>query len=327
MKCRRALGFATCIAIAIAAGVANAAETQPYPIKTVRIVVPYTPGGGVDIMARILATKLSERLGQQFIVENRPGGGTIIGTEAVARAAPDGYTLLFANPALTATPALVDKVPYDTMKSFASLGMVGASFNVLVVHPSLPVKTVKELVALAKARPGELNYASAGTGSAIHLAMELFQSVSGIDVVHIAYKGASPAITDVLGGQVPLMFATTPPAVEHMRTGKLRALGVSSARRLAVLPTVPTIAESGYPGFEVSNWYAFVVPAQTPRAIVNRLNGEIVAILRLPDVKERITSLGNEIETRTPEQFDAQLRKELATWQKVLGKRKSKGAL
>jgi tripartite-type tricarboxylate transporter receptor subunit TctC len=327
MKCRRALGFATCIAIAITTDVANAAETQPYPIKTVRIVVPYTPGGGVDIMARILATKLSERLGQQFIVENRPGGGTIIGTEAVARSAPDGYTLLFANPALTATPALVDKVPYDTMKSFASLGMVGASFNVLVVHPSLPVKTVKELVALAKARPGELNYASAGTGSAIHLAMELFQSVSGIDVVHIAYKGASPAITDVLGGQVPLMFATTPPAVEHMRTGKLRALGVSSARRLAVLPTVPTIAESGYPGFEVSNWYAFVVPAQTPRAIVNRLNGEIVAILRLPDVKERITSLGNEIETRTPEQFDAQLRRELATWQKVLGKRKSKGAL
>ncbi|HEV7801552.1 MAG TPA: tripartite tricarboxylate transporter substrate binding protein [Burkholderiales bacterium] len=327
MKCRRALGFAACIAIAITTDVANAAETQPYPTKTVRIVVPYTPGGGVDIMARILATKLSERLGQQFIVENRPGGGTIIGTEAVARSAPDGYTLLFANPALTATPALVDKVPYDTMKSFASLGMVGASFNVLVVHPSLPVKTVKELVALAKARPGELNYASAGTGSAIHLAMELFQSVSGIDVVHIAYKGASPAITDVLGGQVPLMFATTPPAVEHMRTGKLRALGVSSARRLAVLPTVPTIAESGYPGFEVSNWYAFVVPAQTPRAIVNRLNGEIVAILRLPDVKERITSLGNEIETRTPEQFDAQLRKELATWQKVLGKRKSKGAL
>ncbi|MDB5924694.1 MAG: transporter, partial [Betaproteobacteria bacterium] len=276
MKCRRTIAFAACLAASSTATIAaHAAETPQYPAKTVRIVVPYTPGGGVDIMARLFAAKLTERLGQQFIVENRPGGGTIIGTEAVARAAPDGYTLLFANPALTATPALADKVPYDTAKSFASIGMVGSSFNVLVVHPSLPVRTVKELVSLAKARPGELDYASAGTGSAIHLAMELFQNASGIDVVHIAYKGASPAITDVLGGQVPLMFATTPPAVEHMRTGKLRALGVSSARRLAVLPAVPTIAESGYPGFEVNNWYAVVAPAQTPRPIINKLNGEL----------------------------------------------------
>ncbi|MEA3154800.1 MAG: hypothetical protein QOK44_2389 [Betaproteobacteria bacterium] len=327
MKCRRTIAFAACLATSSTATiVAHATETPQYPSKTVRIVVPYTPGGGVDIMARLFAAKLTERLGQQFIVENRPGGGTIIGTEAVARAAPDGYTLLFANPALTATPALADKVPYDTAKSFASIGMVGSSFNVLVVHPSLPVRTVKELVSLAKARPGELNYASAGTGSAIHLAMELFQNASGIDVVHIAYKGASPAITDVLGGQVPLMFATTPPAVEHMRTGKLRALGVSSARRLAVLPAVPTIAESGYPGFEVNNWYAVVAPAQTPRPIINKLNGELLAIVRLPDAKERIAALGNEIETSTPEQFDAQLRKELVMWQNVLGKKKQKRA-
>jgi tripartite-type tricarboxylate transporter receptor subunit TctC len=327
MKCRCTIAFAACLATSSTATiVAHATETPQYPSKTVRIVVPYTPGGGVDIMARLFAAKLTERLGQQFIVENRPGGGTIIGTEAVARAAPDGYTLLFANPALTATPALADKVPYDTAKSFASIGMVGSSFNVLVVHPSLPVRTVKELVSLAKARPGELNYASAGTGSAIHLAMELFQNASGIDVVHIAYKGASPAITDVLGGQVPLMFATTPPAVEHMRTGKLRALGVSSARRLAVLPAVPTIAESGYPGFEVNNWYAVVAPAQTPRPIINKLNGELLAIVRLPDAKERIAALGNEIETSTPEQFDAQLRKELVMWQNVLGKKKQKRA-
>ena len=318
------IAFAACLAASSMTIAARTADAPQYPVKTVRIVVPYTPGGGVDIMARLLAAKLTERLGQQFIVENRPGGGTIIGTEAVARAAPDGYTLLFANPALTATPALVDKVPFDTAKSFASIGMVGASFNVLVVHPSLPVRSVKELVALAKARPGQLNYASAGTGSAIHLAMELFQNASGIDVVHIAYKGASPAITDVLGGQVPLMFATTPPAVEHMRTGRLRALGVSSTRRLAVLPTVPTIAESGYPGFEVSNWYAVVAPAQTPRPIIDKLNGELLAIVRLPDTKERIAALGNEIETSSPEQFDAQIRKELVMWQKVLGKKRPK---
>jgi tripartite-type tricarboxylate transporter receptor subunit TctC len=325
MKSTRTIILAVCLtASSTATIVAHAADTPQYPAKTVRIVVPYTPGGGVDIMARLFAAKLTERLGQQFIVENRPGGGTIIGTEAVARAAGDGYTLLFANPALTATPALVDKVPYDTAKSFASIGMVGSSFNVLVVHPSLPVRTVKELVSLAKARPGELNYASAGTGSAIHLAMELFQNASGIDVVHIAYKGASPAITDVLGGQVPLMFATTPPAVEHMRTGKLRALGVSSARRLAVLPAVPTIAESGYPGFEVNNWYAVVAPAQTPRSIINKLNSELVAISRLPDARERIAALGNEIETSTPEQFDARLRKELVMWHNVLGKKNPK---
>jgi tripartite-type tricarboxylate transporter receptor subunit TctC len=325
MKSRRTIILAVCLtASSTATIVGHAAETPQYPVKTVRMIVPYTPGGGVDIMARLFAAKLTERLGQQFIVENRPGGGTIIGTEAVARAAGDGYTLLFANPALTATPALVDKVPYDTAKSFASIGMVGSSFNVLVVHPSLPVRTVKELVSLAKARPGELNYASAGTGSAIHLAMELFQNASGIDVVHIAYKGASPAITDVLGGQVPLMFATTPPAVEHMRTGKLRALGVSSARRLAVLPAVPTIAESGYPGFEVNNWYAVVAPAQTPRSIINKLNSELVAISRLPDARERIAALGNEIETSTPEQFDARLRKELVMWHNVLGKKNPK---
>jgi tripartite-type tricarboxylate transporter receptor subunit TctC len=292
-------------------------HAQQYPIKPVRIIVPYTPGGGVDIMARIFAAKLSERLGSQFIVENRAGAGTIIGTEAVARATPDGYTLLFANPALAATPALVDKVPYDTLKSFASIGMAGASFNVLVVHPSLPVKTVRDLVALAKAKPGELNYASAGTGSAIHLAMELFQSTSRIELIHIPYKGASPAITDVLGGQVPLMFATTPPAVEYMKTGKLRALGVSSARRLDVLPAVPTIAESGYPGFEVNNWYAFVAPAQTPRAVITKLNAEIVSILALPDVRERVAALGNETQSSTPEQFDERLRKEIALWRDV----------
>jgi tripartite-type tricarboxylate transporter receptor subunit TctC len=186
------------------------------------------------------------------------------------------------------------------------------------------VKTVKELVALAKKRPGELNYASAGTGSAIHLAMELFESVAGIDLVHIPYKGAAPAIIDVLAGQVTIMFATPPSAAEHMKAGKLRPLGVSSPKRLPLLPAVPTIAESGYPGFEVTNWYAFVAPAQTPRPIITRLHDEIVAILRMPEVKERIAALGNEIDIRGPEQFDAQMRKEVAMWQKVLARTKAK---
>ena len=322
-KQKRMAASAAFLLAAVPAIVAGAADAPDYPARTVRMVVAYAPGGGVDIMGRLIAAKLSERLGHQFIVDNRPGGGTIIGSDAVAHAAPDGYTLLFANPALTATPALVDKVPFDAAKSFASISMVGASFNVLVVHPSLPVKTVKEFVVLAKSTPGKLNYASAGTGSAIHLAMELFEDAAGISLVHIPYKGANPAITDVLSGQVPVMFATTPPAVQYMRAGRLRPLGVTSKQRLAVLPTVPTIAESGYPGFELSNWYALIAPAQTPRAIIDKLNAEIAAILRMPDVRERIAALGNEIEISSPQQFDERIGKEIVMWQKVLRGKKS----
>jgi tripartite-type tricarboxylate transporter receptor subunit TctC len=312
------------ITAALALAFGSPAQAQQYPSKPVRIIVPYTPGGGVDIMARLASTKLTEHLGVQFVVENRAGGGTIIGTEAVARAAPDGYTLLLANPALTASPALNEKLPFDPVQSFTAVGMFGSSYNVLVVHPSLPVKTVKELVALAKAKPGQLNYASAGIGSAIHLAMELFESKAGIDLVHVAYKGAAPAITDVLGGHVTIMFATPPSAVEYMRVGKLRALGVSSTHRLAVLPNVPTIAESGYPGFEVNNWYAFVAPAGTPREIVTRLNAELNAILALPDVRERIAALGNEPSGSTPRELEGRIRREVGVWQKVFAKSKTR---
>jgi tripartite-type tricarboxylate transporter receptor subunit TctC len=310
------------IAIATAACVVGV-HAQQYPAKPVRIVVPYTPGGGMDIMARLASVKLSARMGVQFIVENRAGGGTIIGTEAVARAAPDGYTLLFANPALTASPALNDKLPFDPVQSFAPVGIFGGSYNVLVVHPSLPVKTVKELVAFAKARPAQLNYASAGTGSAIHLAMEVFENTVGIELVHVAYKGAAPAITDVLAGHVPIMFATPPSAVEFMRAGKLRALGVSSTRRLPVLPAVPTIAESGYPGFEVNNWYGVVAPAGTPREIVLRLHNELMAVLAMPDVRERIAALGNDPTGGTPAELEDRIRKEVVLWQKVLTKPKT----
>ena len=320
MKLSTASGFAM-LGLALCA---TPVDAQQYPSKPVRLIVPYAPGGGVDIMARVAAQKYSERTGVQFIVDNRAGGNTIIGTEAVARAAPDGYTLLFANPALTSSPALNEKLPFDPVQSFAPVGLFVSSYNVLVVHPSVPVKTVKELVALAKRQPGQLNYASAGTGSAIHLAMETFQSTAGIQLVHIPYKGAGPAMNDVLGGQVTIMFTTAPPAVGHIRAGKLRALGVSSVKRLPVLPNVPTIAESGYPGFEVNNWIGMVAPAHTPREIIVRLNSEMNAMLALAEVKERITSLGNDPAGGTPEQMGDRIKKEVALWQNVFARSKAK---
>jgi tripartite-type tricarboxylate transporter receptor subunit TctC len=293
---------------------------QGYPNKPIRLIVPYAPGGGVDIMARIVSPRLSERLGVQVVVENRGGGGTVIGTDAVAKSAADGYTLLFGNPALSANPALNENLPYDTLKHLAPVVMVAASFNVLVVHPSLPVKSVRELVALAKSKPGQLNYASAGEGSAIYLAMAMFQNTAGIDVVHIPYKGAGPALIDVVGGQVPMMFIASPPAVGFVNAGKLRGLGVSGVKRLAVLPDIPTIAESGYRGFEVNNWYAVMAPAETPNAVVMRLNSEVNALLATPDIKERIAALGAEAAGGTPEQFGQRLRDEIALWRKVFAK-------
>jgi len=297
---------------------------QPYPAKSVRIIVPYAPGGGVDIMARIAAQKYGERMGTQVIVDNRGGGGTIIGTEIVARAAPDGYTLLFANPGLTSSAALNDKLPFDPVLSFAPVGLFASSFNVLLVHPSVPVKSLQEFVALAKARPKQLNYASAGTGSATHLAMEVFQRATAIDLAHIPYKGAGPALNDVLGGQVTIKFSTTPSILEHLRNGRLRALAVSSAKRLAVLPQVPTIAESGYPGFEVNNWYGIVAPAHTPHEIVARLNNEMNAMLGAGEVRERIIALGNEPAGGMPEPFAERIKKEVALWQTLFAGLKTK---
>ena len=314
------MNFKSAALMISAALVAVPAGAQNYPAKPVRMIVPYAPGGGVDIMGRITATRLSERLGVQVVVENRGGGGTVIGTDAVAKAAADGYTLLFGNPALSANPALNDKLPYDTLKHLAPVAMVAASFNVLVVHPSLPVKSVRELVALAKSKPGQLNYASAGDGSAIYLAMAMFQNTAGIDVVHIPYKGAGPALVDVVGGQVPMMFIASPPAVTYVNSGKLRALGVSGVKRLPVLPEVPTIAESGYKGFEVNNWYGVLAPGETPRAVVTRLNADINALINSADVRERMAALGAEPAGGTPEQFAQRLRDEIALWHKVFAK-------
>jgi tripartite-type tricarboxylate transporter receptor subunit TctC len=296
----------------------TAPHAQTFPVKPIRIIVPYPPGGGVDIMARTVAARLPDSLGQQVFVDNRPGGGTVIGSELLARAAPDGYTLLMANIAFGANPAPHKKLPYDTEKDFTPVGLVALLPSFLVVHPSLPVRSVRELVALAKARPGELSYASAGNGSLLHLTMERFKSVAGINLVHVPYKGAAPALSDVIGGQLAIMFIPGPPALGHIKAGRLRALGVTSAQRLALMPQVPTIAESGYPGFEIYDWEGLLAPAATPPAIIARLNTEINRIVTSPGVKQSITDQCANAVGGTPAELGERIAKEIAIWHKIV---------
>jgi tripartite-type tricarboxylate transporter receptor subunit TctC len=292
-------------------------HAQTYPAKPVRVIVGYPPGGTVDFMARIVATKLSDTFKQQVIVDNRPGGGTVIGTEIVARAAPDGYTLLMANIAFGANPALVSKLPYDAVKDFAPVSLVALLPSFLVVHPSLPVRSVRELVALAKAKPGQLSYASAGNGSLLHLTMERFKALAGLNILHIPYKGAAPALSDVLGGQLAIMFIPGPPALQHIKSGRIHALGVTSAARVSLLPDVPTIAESGYPGFELYDWEGIIAPANTPAPVIAKLNAEINTILSTPEVKEYIASQGANATGSTPEELALRIKSEIAIWTDV----------
>ncbi len=293
---------------------------QSYPARPVRIVVGYPPGGTVDFMARIVSSKLSEIFKQQVIVDNRPGGGTVIGSELVARSAPDGYTLLMANIAFGANPALVARLSYDTVKDFAPVSLVALLPSFLVVHPSLPVHSVRELVALAKARPGQLSYASAGNGSLLHLTMERFKAVAGVDILHVPYKGAAPALSDVLGGQLAIMFIPGPPALQHIKSGRIHALGVTSAARVSLLPAVPTIAESGYPGFELYDWEGIIAPANTPAAVIARLNAEINNILGSAEVKDYILSQGANPAGSTPEELAQRIRNEITLWTEVVKK-------
>ena len=290
---------------------------QPWPSKPLRIVVPYPPGGANDIVARALQPALAASLGQPIVIENRGGGATQIGTEAMARAAPDGTTFLLTNIALGANPSLFAKLPYDTAKDLAPITLISTVPLVLVVHPSVAAKSTADFVALAKAKPGRLNYASVGNGSANHLAMEMFRASAGIDVVHVPYKGFGPAMTDLLGGQVTSAFATTLASLPHVRAGKLRALGISTAKRAAVAPEVPTIAESGVPGFDVSEWQMLLAPAGTPSAIIDRMQREVAAALRQDDVKTRMTELGASPVGSTSKEAEAFLRSELARWADV----------
>jgi tripartite-type tricarboxylate transporter receptor subunit TctC len=307
-------------AVLLAASLASgAAAAQTYPSKPIRIVVPFTPGGSTDILARSLGQKLNEAWKQPVIVENRPGAGGAIGAELVAKAAPDGYTLLMGHiGTLAVNPTFYPKLPYDAVKSFAPVALIASVPNVLVVHPSVPAKDVAELVALAKAKPGSLTYSTGGNGSAAHLAMEYFKLQTGTDIVHVPYKGAAPAVTDVVAGQVSMTMTGAPALMPHVQAGKLRALGVSSPKRLAAFPQLPTIAEAGVKGFDATQWYGVVAPAGTPADVVRKLNAEIRAIMQSPEMQERLRTEGAIATVSTPEEFAKLIAAEIERWGKVI---------
>jgi tripartite-type tricarboxylate transporter receptor subunit TctC len=308
--------------LAIAAvALSGAATAQEYPGKPIRFVVPYPPGGASDVTARVLGQKMGDAWGQQVVVDNRAGANGIIALEYVAKAAPDGYTILMANLGPNAiNPGVYSKLPYDAVKSFAPVTLTTIVPQVIVANPYLPAKNVKELVALAKARPGELTFGNGGNGSSNHLAMELFASMAGVKMSAIAYKGDVPAMTDAVAGQVMLALPTVLAAMPFLNSGKLKAVAVTTKKRVPALPTVPTVAESGVPGladYESVSWGGVMAPAGTPAPVVQKLNGEIVRILKLPDVRERMTALGADIVGSTPQEFAAYLQDEIAKWGKV----------
>jgi tripartite-type tricarboxylate transporter receptor subunit TctC len=305
-------------AILLMLGMFCSAHAQNYPVKSVRVVVGYAAGGAVDIFARNISQKLGESLGQQFVVDNRAGAGSNIASDIVAKAPADGYTLLVTNIAFAVNPGLFAKLPFDPVKDFAPVGQFTALTNVLVVHPSVPVTSVKELIALAKSNPGRLNYGSAGNGSSTHLAAELFKNQADVNIVHIPYNGAAPAIVALLGGQVDLMFATVPTALPQVKAGRMRALAVASMRRATVAPQWPTVSESGLPGFDVSSWIGLIAPAGTPGPVIAKLNQEIARIVRLPEIQDQFAREGGEATTNTPEQFAAYIKSEISKWGKVV---------
>ncbi len=298
---------------------AQSAVAQSYPTKPIRWIVTYPPGGPTDVVARAIGAKLTEAWGQQIIIDNRAGAGGMIGTELGARAAPDGYTLLFGTSAgMTINPALQSRLPYDPVKDFAPVSLLVINPQLLVLNPTVPANSVKELVALAKAKPGQLNYASVGQGSPNHLGMELLKALTGTNIVHVPYKGTGPAITDLLGGQVQLMFNSMPTVLPLVRSGKLRALAVGSTQRISAIADIPTVAESGVPGFENVTWYGMFAPAKTPREIVNKLNAQVVRILAEPDMAQRLSSQGAEPRSSTPDELAKFMRVEFERWAKVI---------
>ncbi len=284
-----------------------------------RFVVGFTPGGPSDILARALGQKLGERWGQQVVIENRPGAGGNLAAEAVARSAPDGHTWLLGNNSILATnESLYSRLAYDPVKDFAPVALVAIQPNILVVHPSLPVFSVQDLIAFAKANPGTLNYASSGSGAAAHLAGELFKAMAGVEMVHVPYKGAQPALTDVIAGQVQLMFATSASVLPYIKAGRLRGLAVTTAHRSASVPDLPTVSEAGLAGFEATTWHGVVVPSGTPAALVGRLNEEINSVLNQKDLRERFAGLGAEVASGTPRDFADYIAREIPKWSKVV---------
>ncbi len=302
----------------------GATAQSAYPVKAIRWIVPFPAGGPSDVLARAIGYKLSEQWGQQVVIDNRSGAGGNIGSDLAAKAAPDGYTLLmgYVGP-LTINPSLYRKMPYDTVKDFAPVTAIASSTLILAAHPATAIKSIKELIARAKSGQSTLSFASAGNGTPAHLAGELVNAMAGIRIQHVPYKGAAPVVTELLGNQVPLGIAALPAVIQHVKAGRLNALGVSSAKRSIFAPDVPTIAESGLPGYEVENWQGLLVPAGTPRGIVNKLHTETVKILQSQDVKDRLYSQGFEIGTSTPEQFATYLKADIVKWAKLV---KSSGA-
>lgn len=294
------------------------APAQTYPDRAVRVVVPFPAAGGTDILARLLLQRLAERLGANFVIDNRAGAGGTIGTEIVAKAAPDGYTLLVASSSHTINPSVYKKIAYDPARDFAPIMLIASGPGLLVVHPSVPATSVKELIALAKSKPGQLIYASAGNGTPPHLAAELFKSMAGVDMVHIPYKGNVPAFVDLLSGAVSLSFPTITSGLPQVRSGKLRALGVTSRQRSTVVPDVPTIAESGLAGYEATTWYGMLAPARTPAPIVTRLHTGLLEVLKLSDVREKLLAQGLETVGNKPDEFAAIIANELVKWSKVV---------
>ena len=305
------------IAVSLFVCASACAIAQPYPAKPVRILVGYAPGGGTDIMARSIGAKLSESLKQQFVIENRPGANANIAAKVAAEAPADGYTILFMSVAHIMSKPVYKNLGYDIERDFAPITVVTNVPNVLCLHPSLPVKTVKELIALAKARPGSLTYATSGVGSPEHFAGEMFKMMTGTDMLMIPYKGGGPLAIDLVGGQVMLAFNTAPPIMPHIQSGRVRALAVTMDKRIGVLPDVPTIAEAGVPGYQMSTWYGAVIQAKTPREIVVKLNQEMLKALALPDVKERMAGLGADVVGNTMEEAAALIKTELAKYTKV----------
>ena len=306
------------VVIAVAFAFPLLALAQEYPSRPIRFIVPYPPGGGTDVVARILQEALAAELGQPVIIDNRGGAAGNLGTDIAAKAPPDGYTVLFTLSSHTINPKLYDKLPFDVERDFVPISVVALIPQILVAHPLVPANTVRELIALAKANPGKLNYASVGTGSPGHIAGELFKLKTGVDIVHVPYKGGGPAVVDTIGGQVQLLFVSMPAAWQYVKAGKLKAIAVTSAKRSIAAPDVPTVAESGIPDYVVDSWYGALVPAKTSPSVVTRLNAAFAKVLDNPRIKERLLAQGAEAAPSTPADFDRRIKEELAKWEMVI---------
>lgn len=310
-----ALGLALAVALPLEA---SGAAINAYPTRPIRLVVPYAPGGGADTLARGIGQKLSESVGYSVVIDNRGGGGTILGSNLAAKSPPDGHTIILVASTHAVVSSLYKNLPYDPIRDFAPVVRVASAPNILALHPSVPAASVKELVALAKSQPGQLVYASSGNGGGSHLAMELLRSMARIDLIHVPYKGTGPAMMDLMSGQAKLMFGGMIGTLPHVRSGRLKALAVSSAKRSPVLPDLPTISESGFPGYEAATWYGVLAPAGTPVAIVRRLNSEIIGALNHPELKQRMAGQGADPASTTPEEFAAYIKTEVTKWAKVV---------